>query len=148
MKQELSPILGSPPHTWRILKEEINSRVASKDHLHIRGEYKSDIDFMFDGEGSPPHTWRIHALNRWVNQHDRITSTYVENTETKKKVKDVNKDHLHIRGEYHRVLARLLVPSGSPPHTWRIPFGFVLGSFGFGITSTYVENTCWCVEYY
>ena len=71
--------VGSPPHTWRIHLEgrpgdtitRITStyventnfavffRCAAKDHLHIRGEYRSSISTLTTALGSPPHTWRI-----------------------------------------------------------------------------------------
>ena len=73
------PILGSPPHTWRILftfmfmpsllritstyveNTEIISmlNVTGEDHLHIRGEYPLVSVPSACLLGSPPHTWRI-----------------------------------------------------------------------------------------
>ena len=50
---------GSPPHTWRILREGKFFIAESWDHLHIRGEYGQSIHELTEKGGSPPHTWRI-----------------------------------------------------------------------------------------
>ena len=50
-------------------------------------------------------------------------------------------DHLHIRGEYHPRELDLQSGLGSSPHTWRIPIYSHNLSEGYGIISTYVENT-------
>ena len=74
--------VGSPPHTWRIHRIGIEDDkaggitstyventltstllfLATKDHLHIRGEYSSEDETDLHLTGSPPHTWRILAL--------------------------------------------------------------------------------------
>ena len=91
--------------------------------------------------GSPPHTWRIqHKLNSLARPRG-ITSTYVENTLLFCFLVNVNKDHLHIRGEYQRSAASFRCSLGSPPHTWRIRLAFLPALGKLGITSTYVENT-------
>ncbi len=71
-----------------------------KDHLHIRGEYRTSEVKSRVGLGSPPHTWRI--LDDLTNAVDvlRITSTYVENTTLLLDNLQNSEDHLHIRGEY------------------------------------------------
>ena len=71
--------------------------------------------------GSPPHTWRIPTTWTVLLTAYRITSTYVENTETGGRNNALARDHLHIRGEY---------PIFSSPLAVRLR-----------ITSTYVENT-------
>ena len=71
--------------------------------------------------GSPPHTWRIQSEEA--------------------RVKQLNEDHLHIRGEYIANQVTDYGTKGSPPHTWRIPNADVNIPFMGGITSTYVENT-------
>ena len=96
----LTPMLGSPPHTWRILKliglDRFMTRITSTyventvayqqlshaigDHLHIRGEYIALVAIIDIGSGSPPHTWRIRFKTLWELFLCRITSTYVENT--------------------------------------------------------------------
>ena len=75
---------------------------------------------MWARMGSPPHTWRIHDGTYKPTKDDRITSTYVENTEKQKWNSSVTQDHLHIRGEYAEVLKVKADWLGSPPHTWRI----------------------------
>ncbi len=92
--------LGSPPHTWRILKNcrivEIFKRITSTyventtnlafflqdfwDHLHIRGEYCWCVCWSWNVLGSPPHTWRIPSDDYGKESAVGITSTYVENT--------------------------------------------------------------------
>ena len=65
----------------------------------------------------------------------------MENTIAKKKVSELTRDHLHIRGEYIMTIIERIADEGSPPHTWRI---LKLERFHirlFRITSTYVENT-------
>ena len=71
--------------------------------------------------GSPPHTWRIHSASEAVGRAIRITSTYVENTDCYAFNIIIFRDHLHIRGEYIKLINEL---------------GKIIG-----ITSTYVENT-------
>ena len=111
------------------------------DHLHIRGEYPTDIFCVHQVIGSPPHTWRIR--NQFFLQHWLlgITSTYVENTSSKRHKRANFKDHLHIRGEYLFHLLSSSSLKGSPPHTWRIPSLITTLTNMLRITSTYVENT-------
>ena len=52
-------ILGSSPHTWRILAKLFSLGLAGEDHLHIRGEYPKLCVAFKIGQGSSPHTWRI-----------------------------------------------------------------------------------------
>ena len=93
-------ILGSPPHTWRIQngkaiyndQDGITSTYventagkpteskATKDHLHIRGEYQFFYLKNIQLIGSPPHTWRIPFKVTSFSLILGITSTYVENT--------------------------------------------------------------------
>ena len=74
-----SVVVGSPPHTWRILLTPFQidpiHRITStyventdlfedmfnsdQDHLHIRGEYNGAALCGKGISGSPPHTWRI-----------------------------------------------------------------------------------------
>ena len=54
--------------------------IGTWDHLHIRGEYRTNI--LTD------------------EQSMGITSTYVENTLLVTPTTATTKDHLHIRGEY------------------------------------------------
>ena len=131
---------GSPPHTWRIqfciyglwaklwitstyvenTQQSLFDDILGEDHLHIRGEYLKTLKPLSALEGSPPHTWRIH--NRSSNSicAVRITSTYVENTRWLRAWFGQFRDHLHIRGEYKKVLYFKQNVVGSPPHTWRI----------------------------
>ena len=95
---------------------------TSRDHLHIRGEYKSLLMGYLKNTGSPPHTWRIHADLSDKLYETRITSTYVENTKNTVTMAWLAQDHLHIRGEYSQVHTRNIGKLGSPPHTWRILF--------------------------
>ena len=53
----------------------------AQDHLHIRGEYQVIGKTISIDEGSPPHTWRIQVIQDVANFCNRITSTYVENTD-------------------------------------------------------------------
>ena len=71
-----------------------------QDHLHIRGEYQTQPALSNVLPGSPPHTWRILQKIMDLNGEDRITSTYVENTNFINNWHNYAKDHLHIRGEY------------------------------------------------
>ena len=118
---------------------------ANQDHLHIRGEYTISFTNNFPAIGSPPHTWRI--LNSvWSSSIlQGITSTYVENTLKPFEKFQWIQDHLHIRGEYVKVLAQLLAVAGSPPHTWRILKYRKWLATQIRITSTYVENTILCL---
>ncbi len=133
-------MVGSPPHTWRILWNKHCSKwylritstyventlrpsvdaVGDKDHLHIRGEYKTKTAETQASLGSPPHTWRILCHHRSSPYGLRITSTYVENTGIIQLRLAKTWDHLHIRGEYLGMASLNSLASGSPPHTWRI----------------------------
>ena len=134
---------GSPPHTWRILRQQpllfLAIRITStyventafhlfilwenKDHLHIRGEYILIL--------------RARQNVKW------ITSTYVENTKCFNSSSWRLKDHLHIRGEYAILTEKWSKRWGSPPHTWRILLQQGMAKALMRITSTYVENTNW-----
>ncbi len=112
--------MGSPPHTWRILRQSKSQLTANRitstyventlniinlffffwDHLHIRGEYNLKKISPLTAMGSPPHTWRIPKTTKNIWIILRITSTYVENTTW--------------------LIVLVTLPSGSPPHTWRI----------------------------
>ena len=115
--------------------------IINRDHLHIRGEYPSRRRFQRSKRGSPPHTWRIHNHNfsSWI--FNRITSTYVENTDIIVMVERGKRDHLHIRGEYIAASFLVTIIKGSPPHTWRILNPRPGKTAIIRITSTYVENT-------
>ena len=160
-KMNCGCLSGSPPHTWRIHKMKLKrshlNRITStyventvheakpisdvEDHLHIRGEYTINNIYSTRVLGSPPHTWRIPEHLCCDKATRRITSTYVENTPSTGHGKNVDKDHLHIRGEYYFLHAYHNHPLGSPPHTWRIHFKLTSGDITVRITSTYVENT-------
>ena len=93
-------LVGSPPHTWRILAQFMHfrpldgitstyventlhfleSQERKKDHLHIRGEYLLVCWWKKTVKGSPPHTWRIPDAIKAGTIEAGITSTYVENT--------------------------------------------------------------------
>src|SRR5699024_12049331 len=153
--------MGSPPHTWRILIAfsvvPADLRITStyventaslyqiqspkRDHLHIRGEYPRRACPIGKSPGSPPHTWRIQGKMLFSFCLIRITSTYVENTFLFCLFVNVNKDHLHIRGEYELRFRLKNTSVGSPPHTWSIHTHLKSKCQNFGITSTYVENT-------
>ena len=91
--------------------------------------------------GSPPHTWRILSKNTSFSEETRITSTHVENTKDKERLFEMNKDHLHTRGEYAFLAQLSSNPKGSPPHTWRILRLLGIRWSTGRITSTHVENT-------
>ena len=132
--------IGSPPHTWRILCRFFlycllqgitsthveNTQALSDipygkgDHLHTRGEYYLKLVKKRTCEGSPPHTWRILHSKLSAATTVRITSTHVENTNTMTTIPYVERDHLHIRGEYAKRGEITDQKMGSPPHTWRI----------------------------
>ena len=68
----------------------------------MRGEY---IRLRAQGglmKGSPPHAWRILGITPGRVSQLGITSTCVENTLKHCKLKPVNEDHLHMRGEYSK----------------------------------------------
>ena len=92
-------------------------------------------------KGSSPHTWRIQ-IDTFIENHEvRIISTYVENTTEIFDNDNVDKDHLHIRGEYLIATALIDGKSGSSPHTWRILAKYYSKWVNLRIISTYVENT-------
>ena len=75
------------------------------DHLHIRGEYETLAFLVLTKLGSPPHTWRIQLIGCKRTIQRRITSTYVENTLGNAVTVTIDRDHLHIRGEYVKINA-------------------------------------------
>ena len=111
---------GSPPHTWRtrgrwhlttsqmrITSTYVENTVSAycwkngfKDHLHIRGEHLAPAKSVSYFIGSPPHTWRTRIEGLPTTLQDRITSTYVENTQPLNRLHGRKRDHLHIRGEH------------------------------------------------
>ena len=142
--------LGSSPLTWRIQFQSLLScfiyRIISTyventslrckqtwqrwDHLHLRGEYLSDIVWLVSCLGSSPLTWRIHFFTSINVSRIRIISTYVEITYNFTKFFCCIQDHLHIRGDHQPYHLALLSPSGSSPHTWRsLNLEFILGWF-------------------
>ena len=152
---------GSPPHAWRIhlllLQKQSSMRITStcventisvkhclkngKDHLHMRGEYFIIFVFFYQIRGSPPHAWRILTLVIAEATQMRITSTCVENTHLHDYCNVLNRDHLHMRGEYYNKSISDVLKKGSPPHAWRIHHVKRIFSFLSRITSTCVENT-------
>src|SRR5699024_11410035 len=70
---------------------------------------------------APQHTRRILQVNSQNNSPVGIPSTHVENTKVINQTPSYLQDHLHTRGEYHKL--------------------FTIETFRFGITSTHVENT-------
>ena len=116
----ISPAIGSPPHTWGIRLGLLGirclcritptymgntatkqvSKISTKDHPHIHGEYQSFN--LNDGSklGSPPHTWGIPLLSSSYALLYRITPTYMGNTELVKLWAVYREDHPHIHGEY------------------------------------------------
>ena len=133
--------LGSPPLTWRKLKDVLSVlapfRITStyvektcsvsvlvhliQDHLHIRGENKLGPHSLKSWRGSPPHTWR------------KLLSS--------SSFKRLIRDHLHIRGENTTWFLHFQVLLGSPPHTWRKRIAVKKTVTTYRITSTYVEKT-------
>ena len=132
--------LGSPPHTWRIRKDnpfsyrligitstyventELDAALCegSQDHLHIRGEYGKIACCQFANLGSPPHVWRILYSHWCCGLSNRITSTCVENTVADVLHTTTDQDHLHMCGEYLVSWIKGQAARGSPPHVWRI----------------------------
>ena len=143
LADERAGFMGSPPHTWRILLANkfsanlyritstyventmyaADATGTSGDHLHIRGEYLTMRLRYASSRGSPPHTWRILMAKSSANLSPGITSTYVENTMIQKPQSGERGDHLHIRGEYSKIVITQVGRLGSPPHTWRIQNG-------------------------
>ena len=76
------------------------SECLYQDHLHIRGEYGNPVNVEVGDRGSPPHTWRILFFSSHDFPVHGITSTYVENTLGNAVTVTIDRDHLHIRGEY------------------------------------------------
>ena len=68
------------------------------------GEYTMFNKLSPLGGGSPPHVWRIPQSEHGANVFWRITSTYVENTVKVNVNVPLLWDHLHIRGEYKKML--------------------------------------------
>ena len=113
-------VAGWPPHTWRIPDPDTGQKTATRmtstyventlsylsrlmereDDLHIRGEYKMLLNRALPMKGWPPHTWRILKNRVGNNPTLRMTSTYVENTSLFIRFLQLDRDDLHIRGEY------------------------------------------------
>ena len=117
------------------------SSTRSEDHLHMRGEYPCLSINIFSWSGSPPHAWRILTLVIAEATQMRITSTCVENTHLHDYCNVLNRDHLHMRGEYYNKSISDVLKKGSPPHASRIHHVKRIFSFLSRITSTCVENT-------
>ena len=52
-----------------------------EDHPHIHGEYPMDDLGKMLEVGSPPHTWGIPRHQRKMMNDERITPTYMGNTQ-------------------------------------------------------------------
>ena len=154
-------VIGSPPHTWgipgyrhvrhrptRITPTYMGNTCRKswytylvRDHPHIHGEYGFIQQHFAIVEGSPPHTWGIPKESLTNAGMDRITPTYMGNTDQTDRRKSSTGDHPHIHGEYVAVPNGALAASGSPPHTWGIPVAEVQNKANEGITPTYMGNT-------
>ena len=113
-------MIGSPPHTWRILL--ILSAFAVRERItstYVENTVRGSVGHA-SAAGSPPHTWRILHILDYEGRNIGITSTYVENTSWVKRQFQPHGDHLHIRGEYKNGSFFNSPAVGSPPHTWRI----------------------------
>ncbi len=91
--------------------------------------------------GSPPHTWGILDTKFADAAGDRITPTYMGNTEMQRNFWQHHQDHPHIHGEYLARLSSLAQPLGSPPHTWGIRDHDHDQNWIERITPTYMGNT-------
>ena len=111
------------------------------DHPHIHGEYSPINVCSASVAGSPPHTWGIQHQSRLLVQEDRITPTYMGNTERNVFKQCLFTDHPHIHGEYEQSFKRTERGLGSPPHTWGIPMVNHGATARVGITPTYMGNT-------
>ena len=118
--------------------------MTDQDHPHIHGEYVwLRLAYVISG-GSPPHTWGIPGVSLFKLVTNRITPTYMGNTNDELANARGLEDHPHIHGEYERRYIACHVRVGSPPHTWGI---LVVPSFSTAlkrITPTYMGNTASC----
>ena len=91
---------GSPPRTWGIPPNSINSADTTGitptymgntldpfqpvrsgwDHPHVHGEYVIAIASFLGLSGSPPRTWGIRFPHRSICARAGITPTYMGNT--------------------------------------------------------------------
>ena len=112
---------GSPPRTWGIPPNSINSADTTgitptymgntldpfqpvrsgRDHPHVHGEYVIAIASFLGLSGSPPRTWGIHDPKTVLASRSR--------------------DHPHVHGEYDGARYSSCSAKGSPPRTWGIP---------------------------
>ena len=112
--------LGSPPHTWGILKKSLSAKTWSRitptymgntifkgiygmiieDHPHIHGEYPIAFSNSSRKKGSPPHTWGILQRQPTRMRVLGITPTYMGNTGSVGRRQPRLEDHPHIHGEY------------------------------------------------
>ena len=129
--------LGSPPHTrgTRLLIQnlrvhcritpayagntpELKSKPSSEgDHPRIRGEHFWPQRQTRFHSGSPPHTRGTLIGNIPNRVGGRITPAYAGNTYSLSCYRHLSQDHPRIRGEHFFLSSRLLLQSGSPPHT-------------------------------
>ena len=72
----------------------------------------------------------------------------MENTFSILRHNGLDKDHLHLRGEYCARPVLRIWERGSPPLTWRIRKKDAEQQADFRITSTYVENTVFTLIFY
>ena len=122
--------LHGPPHNQ-----------TGQDHPHIHGEYVREAIAKGFELGSPPHTWGIRFWSTVAIAAIRITPTYMGNTPSHRNRWRRPEDHPHIHGEYYPVFRWPTYPSGSPPHTWGIPFSSASQIRVNRITPTYMGNT-------
>src|SRR5579862_5098525 len=136
--------IGSPPHTWGILRRTFTfcahfrftpthvgntaiKRLRSAQtpvHPHTRGEYRRFLTLFVDCGGSPPHTWGILLTIDWYDNRQRFTPTHVGNTYPND-------------GGCMKIC-------GSPPHTWGIHVTKLQVTPSSRFTPTRVGNTQSC----
>ena len=151
----------TPPRTWRrptALTESIDRlgntstdvekthlrcvflQVFEK-HLHGRGEDANRLNMLKPGLETPPRTWRRRQPHCRIESVVGNTSTDVEKTGARKRMRKVLGKHLHGRGEDRSSKERIATSSETPPRTWR-RLNALRGFLVFGRnTSTDVEKT-------
>ena len=89
-------------------------------HLHMRGEYEPAFYYPYQLDGSSPHAWGILAIFFRPGIENRFIPTCVGNTRPKRRTRSGGPVHPHVRGEYTRWAAAIMVTGGSSPRAWGI----------------------------
>ena len=101
-------------------REDIQERVFSPVHPHVRGEYGMGHCAVVRRHGSSPRAWGIPVETAQSIKSQRFIPTCVGNTSKESRKCGMPPVHPHVRGEYVWFLKMVIRCNGSSPRAWGI----------------------------